>query len=318
MPLKNLLKKKRETQFFLFSGKGGVGKTSVAAATALNFAKSGKKTLIISIDPAHSLSDSFDNKIGGDTKKLNKNLFAIEIDPKKAVSEYKEKLAPKLEKMDMAKDLGIGDMFDVAGMTPGIDEIAAFDKFLQFMGSDEYDIIIFDTAPTGHALRFLSLPDILDSWVGKMIKIRMKFSGVINIFKKALPFGDDKDDGNFGTAQLDAMKERIRIAKEILSNPEKTHYNIVTIPEQMSILESERSLEALKEYKIPVQTIIVNQLIPENPGCKFCTEKRKIQQERVKIIEKKFSSFKILKLNLFKEEINGIAMLERVGKELYK
>jgi arsenite-transporting ATPase len=307
---------KRNPEYFLFAGKGGVGKTSMAAAAALYFSKHGKKTLIISTDPAHSLSDSFEIKIGGDIRKLRKNLYAVEIDPKKAMQEYKERFIPQIEKVDFLKGLGLEDTFDFAGMTPGIDEIAAFDKFLQYMQSKEYDIIIFDTAPTGHTLRFLSLPDVLDSWVGKMIKIRMKFSNIANMLKKFLPFGES-EDSEVGTEQLDAMKKRIEEARKILSDPKKTHYNIVTIAEAMSIFESERSIEVLKQYKIPIETIIVNQLIPENKKCPFCMEKRRLQLERMKEIRKKFGGMKILEIPMFKEEVKGFDMLERVGKELY-
>ncbi len=309
---------KRETQFYLFAGKGGVGKTSIAAATALHFANRGKKTLIISTDPAHSLSDSFETKIGGEIQKLRKNLFAVEIDPKKAMSEYKEKIMPQIEKMDFLKGLGLEDTFDFAGNTPGIDEMAAFDKFLQYMQSKDYDIIIFDTAPTGHTLRFLSLPDVLDSWVGKMINIRLKFSGFINTFKKLIPFGEPKEDEKkLGTEQLEVIKERIEQARKILSDKEKTHFNLVLIPEAMSIYESERSVNILKEYGIPIETVVVNQLIPENRKCPFCTEKRKLQQERAKEIRKKFKDYKLMQIPLHKEEVKGFGMLEKVGKELY-
>ncbi len=312
------MKRERDTMYYLFAGKGGVGKTSVAAATALWFSKKGKKVLIISTDPAHSLSDSFDKKIGGDVKKLDKNLYAVEIDPKQAMEEYKERLAPKMEKMEFLKGLGMEDTFDYVGMTPGIDEIAAFDKFMQFMDSKEYDIIIFDTAPTGHTLRFLSLPDVLDSWVGKMIKIRMKFSGVANLVKKVLPFGSpDEQEENVGIDQLEVMKKRIESARAILSNPEKTNYNIVMIPEAMSIYESERSLEVLKQYNIPVKSVVVNQLIPDNHNCDFCKEKRRVQQERLKDIRNRFKAFKIMTLPMFREEIRGTRTLEKTSKELY-
>lgn len=309
---------KRDTKYFFFSGKGGVGKTSIAAATSLWFSqKMKKKVLIISTDPAHSLSDSFEIRIGGEIKKLKRNLFAVEIDPKKAMQEYKERFIPKIEKVEFLKRLGLDSMFDVAGVTPGIDEIAAFDKFLQYMQNRDYDVVIFDTAPTGHALRFLSLPDVLDSWVGKLIKMRVRFAGIANLVKKVLPFGEPEEKQGLGTDQLDAMKKRIKEAKDILSNPGKTYYNIVMTPEELTIFESERSLKVLKEYGIPVKTIIVNDLIQENPACEFCTEKRKLQQERLKTIMKKFSEFRIMKLPLYKEEVKGFEMLERVGKELY-
>lgn len=318
MALKKLMRSGRETTFYFFSGKGGVGKTSMAAATALWFAKHGKKTLIISTDPAHSLSDSFDVRIGPDTKKIGKNLYALEIDPAKAMQEYKEMFSPQMEKLGALEGLGLEDSFDIAGMTPGIDEIASFDKFLKFMNSDEYDIIVFDTAPTGHALRFLSLPDVMDSWVGKMIKIRMRFSGMLSIAKKILPFGgSDDDEKSFGMEEMEAMKERIAQAKRILSDPERTHYNIVMIPEAMSIYESERAIETLKSYNIPVRSIMVNQLVPRSDSCEFCMEKRRLQTERLNFIRQKFSGYGLKEVELLREELRGKKLLEETAKRLY-
>ncbi|RLJ06334.1 MAG: arsenic-transporting ATPase [Candidatus Aenigmatarchaeota archaeon] len=305
---------KKDTRYYFFSGKGGVGKTSIATATALQFAKNKNKTLIISTDPAHSLSDSFEVKIGGEIKKLTKNLFAVEIDPEKAAEEYKKKLTPEIEKIESLKDMGLDSVFDTVGNAPGIDEIAAFDKFLQYLNSKDYDVIVFDTAPTGHALRFLSLPDVLDSWIGRVIKIRMKLSGVINIFKKLLPFTEESP--SIGTEHLEEIKKRIEEARKTLSNPDKTHYNIVMIPEEMSIAESERAVNTLKSYGIPVKTIIINQIIPENPRCDFCTEKRRLQLKRIESIRKKFRNFKIIEIPLFKEEIKGFSALEKLGRYL--
>ena len=204
-----------KTQYYFFSGKGGVGKTTVAAATALWFARHKKKTLVISIDPAHSLADSFEQPIGPTVTKLTDRLWGLEIDPAQSLGEYKEKLLPKLEGSPL-NAMGLGDIMDIAGSTPGIDELAAFDKFLQFLNSDEYDIIVFDTAPTGHTLRFLSLPDVLDSWVGKAIKMRMMFSNVTGLLSRLLPFGQ-KEEGmkKFGTEQLEKMKHSNKNCKII-------------------------------------------------------------------------------------------------------
>jgi len=319
MVLKKLLGGERDPKFYFFSGKGGVGKTSMAASTAIWFASKGKRTLVVSTDPAHSLADSFKQKIGSDVVKLKKNLYGLEIDPEKAMQEYKEKFAPQMEKLGALEGLGLEDTFDVVGMTPGIDEIASFDRFLRFMGSKEYDIIIFDTAPTGHALRFLSLPDVLDSWVGKMIKIRMRFSGLAALAKKILPFGDknDDDDSSMGLKEMEAMKERINKAKEILSDPEKTHYNIVMIPEAMSIYESERAIKTLGDYNIPVKNLIVNQIIPNNDHCEFCNDKRKLQLERLDFIKEKFSGYDVKEIELLKEELRGDNLLEKTAKNLY-
>jgi arsenite/tail-anchored protein-transporting ATPase len=307
--------KKRDTHFLFFSGKGGVGKTSVAAATALWYAKKGKRTLVISTDPAHSLADSFDTKIGGEVKKLGKNLYGVEIDPELSMKEYKDMISPQLDKISALKGLGLEDTFDMAGMTPGIDEVASFDRFLRYMNSNEYDIIVFDTAPTGHTLRLLSLPDVLDSWLGKIIKLRMRFSGIAGAVKRFMGSGDDEKDNTL--EKLEEMKQRIEHAKRLLTDPSKTSYNIVMIPEAMSILESERSVCFLDNVCIPIHSIVINQIIPENPSCSFCTGKRKLQLSRIEDIRKRFSKYRILELNLFKEEVRGKGMLERVSKQLY-
>ncbi len=299
-----------------YSGKGGVGKTSVAAATAMWLAAKGRKTLVISTDPAHSLADSFDTRIGGEVRKIDKNLYAVEIDPKLSMKEYKDMLSPELEKISALKGFGLDEAFDMAGTTPGIDEIASFDSFLKYMSSSEYDIIVFDTAPTGHTLRFLSLPDVLDSWIGKLIKIRMRLSGITTAVKKLI--GSGADDGRDSALEkLEEVKKRIAQAKETLSNPDRTEYNIVMIPEAMSIYESERSLSFLKRCNIPIGNIIVNQIIPENTRCKFCSSKRALQLRRLVDIRKRFSPCKVLELNLFEEEVQGKKTLRRVAKELY-
>jgi len=316
MKLGKIVKRDKDTRFYLFAGKGGVGKTSMSAATAVALAKAGKKTLVISTDPAHSLSDSLETRIGGDVKEVAKNLYALEIDPKKSMDEYKEKIMPKIEGMGALQGLGLGDTFDMMGMTPGIDELASMDKFMQYMQSREYDVIVFDTAPTGHTLRFLSLPELMDSWVGKMIMIRMRFSGMIGAVKRLLPFTKDDDKPDMDLQHLNDMKARIEEARKTMTDPKKTSYNIVMIPEEMSILESERSLAVLKEYGINVGDVIVNKIIPENAHCSFCAEKRSQQLQRINSIKEKFSSYRIKQVELAKEEVKGMRMLTGIGKEL--
>jgi arsenite-transporting ATPase len=316
MHLKDLVKKDRDTKYYLYAGKGGVGKTSMAAAAALQLSHAGSKVLVISTDPAHSLSDSFETKIGGEVKKLKKNLFAVEIDPKLAMREYKEKFMPQIEKVEMLQGLGLGDTFDMMGMTPGIDEIAAIDKFLQYMRSRDYDAVIFDTAPTGHTLRFLSLPDVLNSWVGKMIMLRMRLSGLTNVVKRILPFAKEDEKADSGLEQLQAMKARVEEAKKVLTDGKKTFYNLVMIPEEMSVLESERSMATLNQFGIPVHSVIVNQIIPKNAHCPFCSEKRDQQLSRLKTIHEKFRKFAIKEVPMFRKEVKGYRMLEKVGKEI--
>lgn len=303
--------KKNGIEYYFFSGKGGVGKTSMACATAIYLSKN-KRVLIISTDPAHSLSDSFEMNIGGEIKKIRKNLYAVEIDPKKAMEEYKKKIAAQIEKIEYLKGMGIGETLDTADMSPGIDEVAAFDKFLQYMHSKDYDVIIFDTAPTGHALRFLSLPDILDSWIGKIIRIRMKLSSFVDMFKKFIPFTEDSHI-KIGIEQLEEMKNRIEEAKIILMDVKKTHFWLVCTPEQMSLFESKRAKKILESYGIKVEGVIINQILPKNE-CEFCKARRKMQEKNLKMIENMFKGMKIKKIPLFRYEVKGIRILEKLGR----
>ena len=173
MTLYELLEKK-SMRFLLFGGKGGVGKTSSAAASALWTAEHGRETLVISTDPAHSLSDSFDQNLsGGEVIPIKgiRNLYGMEINPEKAYAEYRERTqqADTSDMGPMGNMMGLDELTDMNA--PGADEALAFSKVLEFIQECEYDLVIFDTAPTGHTLRLLGLPEMLDSFFGKIIKM---------------------------------------------------------------------------------------------------------------------------------------------------
>ncbi|GAB6055591.1 TRC40/GET3/ArsA family transport-energizing ATPase [Methanobacterium movens] len=318
MAFKDLFKfNKGKTTFVFVGGKGGVGKTTVSAATALWMAKQGKKTLVISTDPAHSLADSLEKPIGHLPTPIMENLHAVEIDPEVAMEDYQAKM-----KEQAAANPGMGmdmlqDQMDMASMSPGIDEAAAFDKFLQYMTTDEYDIVIFDTAPTGHTLRLLSFPEIMDSWVGKMIKIRKQVGSMAKAFKNIMPFMGDEEEEDRALEDMEVTKKKIREARAVMADPERTSFKMVVIPEEMSIYESERAMEALKKYNIYSDGVIVNQILPEETDCEFCQARRTLQQKRLKQIHEKFQGQLVAELPLLKEEAKGLSTLEKVGELLY-
>ncbi|MCG2827856.1 TRC40/GET3/ArsA family transport-energizing ATPase [Methanothermobacter sp. K4] len=318
MAFKDLFKfNKGKTTFVFIGGKGGVGKTTISAATALWMARSGKKTLVISTDPAHSLSDSLEREIGHTPTMITDNLYAVEIDPEVAMEEYQAKLR---EQASMNPGMGLDmlqDQMDMASMSPGIDEAAAFDQFLRYMTTDEYDIVIFDTAPTGHTLRLLSFPELMDSWVGKMIKIRRQIGSMAKAFKNILPFMGDEEEEDRALQDMEATKKQINAAREVMSDPERTSFKMVVIPEEMSIYESERAMKALEKYSIHADGVIVNQVLPEDSDCEFCNARRKLQQERLKQIREKFSDQVVAEVPLLKEEAKGIETLEKIARQLY-
>ena len=320
MEIKDIIKFKDDKTTFIFvGGKGGVGKTSISAATALWTAKKGKKTLIVSTDPAHSLSDSLETNISHYPVLIRENLYAVEIDPNIAMEQKQAELDSQksVASPDQAMGLDIlGDQLDLASSAPGADEAAAFDVFLQVMTTNEYDIVVFDTAPTGHTLRLLSFPELMESWVGKMINVKTKLGSFTNAFKNLIPFMDGDDPG--ATEDLEETKRKIDEAKIVLSNPDQTTFKMVVIPEEMSIYESERAIEALTKFNMTTDSIIVNQIMPDIDNCDFCKSRYSLQQKRLSLIHQKFQDKTIAEIPLFKEEVKGIKKLDELAKVLYE
>ena len=322
--LKGITKKKLEqengTKYIMFGGKGGVGKTTMSAATGLYCAEQGLKTVIVSTDPAHSLKDSFEQEFGHEPTPVKgvENLYVVEIDPQEAMKDYKEKLKGQMDENPMLGDM-LGEQLEMASLSPGTDESAAFDVFLKYMDSDEFDVVVFDTAPTGHTLRFLGLPEIMDKYMSKMIKFKKQMSGMMKMMKKMMPFGGGGDDIDYDQMlkEMEESKAKITKARAILANPDRTSFRLVVIPEEMSILESERAMKSLEKYKIPVDSVIVNQLIPKDVECDFCKARYDLQAKRLKMIEEKFGNKVIAKVELLKTEAKGIKVLKEISKVLY-
>lgn len=287
-----------ETKFIFFSGKGGVGKTSMACTTAVHHADEGKKTLIVTTDPAANLSDVFEQEIGHQVTAIKgiSNLFAMEIDPDAATEEYKEKsLAPMRELFD-EELLKIADE-QLSG--PCTAEMASFDKFIDFMEDESYDIIIFDTAPTGHTIRLLELPV---DW-SKHIEESSKGSGQTCL-------------GPVSLIQDSKQKYDDAVAK--LRNQERTDFIFVMQPEQTSLEETLRSSNELKEIGISTTKIIVNGLIPEaeavNP---FFKQRYQMQQSYLEKIKSTFSNLTIQTMELMNTELKGIQMFRKSAEKLF-
>ena len=317
-------------KIIMFGGKGGVGKTSCAASSAIWAAEHGRNTLIISTDPAHSLGDSLGVELPPGIPTLIEeveNLTALEINPKTNMAEFRglTDINP-LEEMGMGDMMGgmplIGDLEDLTSMNPpGIDEALAFGKILEFIETEhDYDLVIFDTAPTGHTLRFLSLPDTLSGWIGKLIKMKMRLGNMFGALKRMFTHEEKKTDNSLDV--LEKLNQSIINAKDDLTNPIKNSFVIVMIPEEMAILETGRLLNELVKYEIPVSNIVVNQLYQESTElCDFCKTRRDMQQKNLNKIREIFKNKlnKILiEVPLFREEIREYEKLKEMGKFLIR
>ncbi len=312
----------------MFGGKGGVGKTTCASSSAIWAAEQGRNTLIISTDPAHSLGDSLGVELNpGEPTKIPylNNLTALEIDPKKNLDQYSHLMNfSSLSSMEIP---GMGDglpimeeLQDLTAMNPpGIDEAFALLKVLEFLETKhDYDLVIFDTAPTGHTLRFLSLPETLSSWIGKLLKIRMKLGGFFGLIKKLFTSEEKREDTSLEV--LERLNESILNAREDLKDPLKNSFVIVMISEEMALTETGRLLNELMKYSIPVSNIIVNQLyLEEEELCDFCKARRSMQQRNLMKIEEIFKNKlgkNLIKIPLFREEVREESKLKEFSKFL--
>ncbi|MEX0920952.1 MAG: arsenical pump-driving ATPase [Candidatus Pacearchaeota archaeon] len=283
-----------ETKFIFFSGKGGVGKSTMSCSTAVWLANQGYKTLLVTTDPAPNLSDIFDQEIGHRVTKINniQNLSAIEIDPDVASQEYREKIMAPMRKLLDEKDIKI---VNEQLNSPCVEEIAAFDKFIEFMDKPDYDVVIFDTAPTGHTIRLLELP-----------------SGWNESLK------GDSATCIGPSASLQDAKARYEKAISYLQDEQKTSFVFVLKPENSSVLEVERSSGELEKLGINTTFSIVNGLLPNNAITDEFLKKRKEQENAV--IENIKNSFKtpLFFYPLKDSEVSGLKLLESVGDFLYE
>lgn len=287
------------TKFIFFSGKGGVGKTSMACASGVHYADQGKKTLIVTTDPAANLSDVFEQEIGHKVTKINgiDNLYAMEIDPDIATAEYKERaLAPIRELFD-------GEMLKIAEEQlsgPCTEEMASFDKFIDFVEDDTYDVIIFDTAPTGHTIRLLELPV---DW-SRHIEESSRGSGQTCMGPVAL---------------IQESKKKYDDAIAKLRDPKQTEFIFVMQPEETSLAETVRSSNELKEIGINITKIIINGLIPKEEAVNpFFKSRYDMQQTYLNKAKDTFMDIPIKTMELFDSEMKGIEMFRKCAEILFR
>ncbi|XP_060676036.1 ATPase GET3B-like isoform X1 [Ziziphus jujuba] len=326
-----------QRKYYMLGGKGGVGKTSCAASLAVKFANSGHPTLVVSTDPAHSLSDSFAQDLTGGTivpvEGPDSPLFALEINPEKAREEFRSASQSNggTGIKDFMDGMGLGMLVDQLGELklgelldtppPGLDEAIAISKVIQFLEAQEYSMftrIVFDTAPTGHTLRLLSLPDFLDASIGKLLKLRQKIASATSAIKSVFGQEETRQDA---TDKLERLRERMVKVRELFRDTDSTEFVIVTIPTVMAISESSRLSASLKKENVPVKRLIVNQILPPSASdCKFCAMKRKDQMRSLDMIQNdpELSSLTLIQAPLVDVEIRGVPALRFMGDIIWK
>jgi len=301
-------------RIILYTGKGGVGKTTVAAATGLLAAKKGYKTLVVSTDAAHSLRDSFDLELGPEPKKIMPNLYAQEIDVYYSLEKYWGKLMEYMQSLFswMKVDDVLSEEFSIL---PGMEEVSCFLWVYQHFQNESYDVIIVDSAPTGETLRLLSLPDVARWWIVKVFPIERKVVKVIRPAMKVVTDMPLPEDHTYDA--VEDLFQKLDSIHKVFSDPKVSSIRLVLNLEKMVIKETQRAYTYLNLYGYPVDSVIVNRTMPKELDHPYFEEWKKSQRIYRDELEELFSPLPAFEAPLFPKEILGMNSLEEFGHILF-
>jgi arsenite-transporting ATPase len=310
-------------KIIFFGGKGGVGKTTCSASYALYQAKRGLKTLLVSTDPAHSTSDIFETKINDTISNLLPNLDAIEISGEKESKKYMDSVRVSLKQIVSPIIVEqINKQIDAASISPGTEEAALFDKMIEIIIEkvDEYDRIIFDTAPTGHTLRLLSLPELLGAWLDSLIQKRSKSVNLMSMALKGHKASDKDLEKDEVISILKRRYDKVLAAKKIMMDDHLLSFIFVINAEKLPIDETVKAINILEKYNVIVSGIIVNKILPDNMQDEFWISKKIQEQQYLNIIKETFKDKRIITLPLLKEDMkaNNIGIIADMFADLVK
>lgn len=295
-------------------GKGGVGKSTTSAALALKLAQSGKKTLLISTDPAHNVGHIFGVKIGGKETKISDYLYSIEIDPAYETESYIQSVKDNIKGVVQSTMMEeVHRQLDTAKASPGADEAALFDKLITIIieESEHFDHLVFDTAPTGHTIRLLSLPELMGVWIEGLLEKRQKTK---RNYSQLLNDGEPIEDPIFDV--LKERQSRFKQARKIMLDDRKTGFIFVLNPEQLPIVETENAIKLLAQYDLHVKTLVVNRILPEVDEGEFFRQRKKLESKYIEKIEQTFKKQAIMYVPFFTQDIVSEAQLEQFAQHL--
>lgn len=328
-------------------GKGGVGKTTTASALALELAGAGRRCLLVSTDPAHSLGDVFGVELGPNPRELQDRLLALEMDPDEQVVRYLDQVRENMQGLVRpAMYHEIERQLELSRQAPGAVEAATMDRISELMaetvrrppGEGDWDVLLFDTAPTGHTLRLLALPEIMAAWTEGLLRRRdrsdawgralERLSGgraaertgegdELSYIDQVEEGGGDQDarSRHIREVLLERRRKFIR-ARRLLLDPAVTAFIWVLIPEKLPILESEKAIRTLDKHGIPVAGMVVNRVLPPGDLGGFLESRRAQENEYMARIRDHFPRIPRIQVPLLARDVDGVETLERVGRIL--
>lgn len=299
----------------IYTGKGGVGKTSVAAATALRCAEKGHKTIIMSTDAAHSLSDSLQIQLSGKPMPIAKNLDGIEVDMQYELETRWKEIQAYLSAFLASQGMDAVTAKEMA-VFPGMELMSALFYVEEFHKNKSYDVVVMDTAPTADTLRLLAFPDTANWYFDKLFHmlrnvIRVARGTVGKVISTPLP-------SDAFLKELEGLRGRLRYVRDLLTDPEITSVRLVVNPEKMVITETQRAYTYLCLYGYTVESIIINRVVPAELAGDYWKYKLEEQERYMKAIDEAFSPLKTLEARLMPKEVLGIKALDMLADELFK
>ena len=307
-----------DRQVVFFGGKGGVGKTTCSAAFALAASRRGKRVLLVSTDPAHSTSDIFECHIGGSERELLPNLSAIEIDADRESARYVKEVKRDIERMfSPAVVRQAHRQIDMAAASPGLAEVALLDRMIDVIVEREqvYDLVVFDTAPTGHTLQLLRMPEAMTTWIQALVKHRRALLEIDrgSEGERAAPASADPI-----LAALERRHERLAQLRARVTDRGCTSFVLVTIPERLAIEETARAAELLGDTDVDIGGLVVNRILPDGLEGEFYASRKTQERSYLDEIARRFPRLRRFEVRQLARDVYGLASLTLISDELMR